>query len=408
MLRLYQTLSYFFLPFIIFNLYLRILKNRESRSRFSERFGKSKIQIETTKKIIWLHAASVGEFKSCNLIVEKYYKNYFILVTTTTKSSAKYVKKFYSDKVVHQYIPFDVPSWCSKFLYNWKPSLVLWIESDIWPNMLKIIKDRKIKCFYINARISPSSFNRWKNFKKLYSATLKTFDKIYAQSTNDLNRIKILSNQDIDYIGNLKLSNNQKNEFLQNKKKIYSIMLASTHETEEKEIIKNLQKIIKINKLKLCIAPRHPERITDISRLLNENNLSFSLDSKQVNFEDEVTIIDSFGRLDTYFNDSEIVILGGSFIKKGGHNPIEPAKYGCAIISGMHIYNWKNIYDEMLKNKACIILDNIDKLQHIVSEFILNKSLLEESKKNALDFSNKKFFNNEILFEQINLVLNKC
>ncbi len=406
MLNLYKLLSYFIVPFIFINLYLRIINKKEDKKRYKERLGNTDYNSKLSKKVIWIHAASVGEFKSCHIIIEKYYRDFQILVTTTTKSSADYIHTYYYDKVIHQYIPYDVPSWCSKFLYKWKPSLVLWIESDIWPNMLKIVRDKKIKCFYINARISPRSFNKWKNLKKLYSVTLETFNKIYAQSTNDLKRIKTLSNVGVNYIGNLKLSNYSENKTQQNKKKKFTIMLASTHETEEEKIIKNLKNTIKKNKLKLCIAPRHPERIGNISKLLIKNNFSYSLDSKKINFENDVIIIDSFGKLDSYFHESEMVVLGGSFISKGGHNPIEPAKHGCAIISGIHVYNWQNIYDEMLKNEACIILENIDNLEHIVSEFLSNKPLLESSKKKALDFSNKKFFDNETLFEQINLVLN--
>ena len=406
MLNLYKFFSYVIIPLIFINLYLRLLNKKEDNKRYKERLGKTNNNLKLSKKVIWIHATSVGEFKSCHIIIKQYYKNFQILVTTTTKSSADYIYKYYSDKVIHQYIPYDVPLWCSKFLHNWKPSLVLWIESDIWPNMLKIIRDKQIKCFYINARISPRSFNKWKNLKKLYSETLKTFDKIYAQSTNDLKRIKILSNMTVNYIGNLKLSNYLENKIHKNEKKKFFIMLASTHKSEEEKILINLKKIIKENKLKLCIAPRHPERVANICKLLNKNNFSYSLDSKKINFEDDVIIIDSFGKLDLYFRSSEIVILGGSFIKKGGHNPIEPAKHGCAIISGFHVYNWQNIYDEMLKNQACKILDNIDNLEHIISEFILNKALLELSRKKALDFSNKKFFDNETLFEQINLVLN--
>ena len=406
MLKLYKFLSYIIVPFILVNLFLRLINNKEDKKRYKERLGNTNYNLKLFKKVIWIHAASVGEFKSCNLIIEKYYNDFQILVTTTTKSSAEYINKYYYNKVIHQYIPFDVPSWCSKFIYHWKPSLVLWIESDIWPNMLKIIRDKKIKSFFINARISPRSFKKWKNLKKLYSISLSTFDKIYAQSPNDLNRIKILSNLSVDYIGNLKLSNNLKNKINQNNKKKFSIMLASTHKSEEEIILKNLKQIINRYQLKLCIAPRHPERIIHISKFLIKNDFSYSLDSEEKNFIDDVIIIDSFGKLDFYFNNSEIVILGGSFIRKGGHNPIEPAKYGCAIISGIHIYNWQNIYDEMLKNEACIIMDNIDNLGHVVEKLISNKNILEDTKKKALDFSKKRFFDNESLFDEINLILN--
>ena len=137
MLKIYQITCYLFLPIILLNLYFRIIYNKEDKIRYSERFGRSNKYFKTSKKIIWLHAASIGEFKSCDLIISKYYLNFHILVTTTTKTSAEYINQFYSDKVIHQYIPFDVPLWCSRFINYWKPNLVLWIESDIWPNMLK-------------------------------------------------------------------------------------------------------------------------------------------------------------------------------------------------------------------------------------------------------------------------------
>ena len=404
MFNLYKFLSNIFIPIIWLNIYFRLIKKKEDKKRYQERIGNTEIEIKNSKKIIWIHAASVGEFKSSHTIIEKYYRDFQILVTTTTKSSAEYIQNYYSNKVTHQYMPFDVPLWCNRFVNFWKPSLVLWIESDIWPNMLEVIKKKKIQCFYLNARISPKSFNRWKNFKKLYSKSLSTFKKIYVQSPDDLKRLKILSNSNIEFIGNLKLSNNN-DEIYHNNKKKFSLMIVSSHKNEEEQIIHNLKKIIKSNKLKLCIAPRHLERIGEISKLLLNNQLSFSLDSNK-NADDDVIIIDSFGKLDLYFNRSAIVVLGGSFVNKGGHNPIEPARYGCAIISGNNIFNWQNIYDEMTKQGACKVLDNIEDIGHIINEFILNKKLLEDSQKKALDFSKKKFFDNETLFNEINLVLN--
>ena len=405
MLKLYKILSYIFIPIIFINLYLRIIKNKEDKIRYKERLGKSNGYFQLSKKIIWLHAASVGEFKSSHIIIEKYNKDFQFLVTTTTKSSAEYIKRYYDNKVIHQYIPFDVPFWCDRFLNYWKPSLVLWIESDIWPNMLKIIRDKRINCLYINARISPHSFKKWKYIKNLYSESLSTFNKIFVQSQNDLRRIQMLSNANVEYIGNLKLSYNNI-EINQNKKKQFSLMIASSHVSEEEMIITKIKNIIKSKKLKLCIAPRHPERVKEVCRILHKNNFSYSLDSEKVNFDNDVIIVDSFGNLDSYFNNSEVVILGGSFIKKGGHNPLEPAKYGCAIISGIYVYNWQNIYDEMAQNKACTIINDINDLKPKIDDLISNNVLLDEFKKKALEFSNKKFFDNKTLFDEINLILN--
>ena len=405
MLKLYKILSYIFIPIIFINLYIRIIKNKEDKIRYKERLGKSNDHFQLSKKIIWLHAASIGEFKSSNLIIEEYHEKFNILVTTTTKTSAEYITNYYGNKVIHQYIPFDVPIWCSKFINYWKPSLVLWIESDIWPNMLKTVRDKKINAIYINARVSPNSFNRWRNLKNLYCKSLSTFNKIFVQSQNDLRRIQMLSNANVEYIGNLKLSYNNI-EINQNKKKQFSLMIASSHVSEEEMIITKIKNIIKSKKLKLCIAPRHPERVKEVCRILHKNNFSYSLDSEKVNFDNDVIIVDSFGNLDSYFNNSEVVILGGSFIKKGGHNPLEPAKYGCAIISGIYVYNWQNIYDEMAQNKACTIINDINDLKTKIDDLISNNVLLDEFKKKALEFSNKKFFDNKTLFDEINLILN--
>ena len=405
MLKIYHFISYIFIPIILINLFIRIIKNKEDKKRYAERLGRTRDNFNLSKKIIWLHSTSVGEFKSIDIIIEEYHKNFNILVTTTTKTSAEYIKKNYSDKLIHQYMPFDVPIWCSKFINYWKPSLILWIESDIWPNMLKIIRDKNINCLYINARISPKSFNKWKYVKNFYSKSLSTFDKIFVQSPNDLKRIEFLINRKVEYIGNLKLSNNNKKIIAQNNQKIFSIMIVSSHESEEEKIINSIENIIKSKKMKLCIAPRHPERINEISKILEKFNLSYCLSSEEQMYKNDVIIVDGFGYLDSYFNKSEIVILGGSFVKKGGHNPLEPARYNCALISGSFVYNWQNVYDEMAKENACIIINDINDLKNIINEIVSNKILLEKLMKKALNFSNKKFFDNETLFKQINLVL---
>ena len=168
MFRIYQILSTILIPVIIVNIFIRIYRKKEDRLRFIERFGKPTVKKNSKKKILWIHAASIGEFKSSDLIIERYHKVFDILVTTTTKSSAEYIKEFYKNKIIHQYIPFDVSLWCSRFLNFWKPNLILWIESDIWPNMLNKIRVKNINCLYLNARISPTSFKKWKSTKNFY------------------------------------------------------------------------------------------------------------------------------------------------------------------------------------------------------------------------------------------------
>ena len=406
MFKIYKIISYILLPVIIVNLFIRILIKKEHKERFVERFGKPTIKKNDDKKLLWIHAASIGEFKSTNLIIDRYYKVFNILVTTTTKSSADYINEFYKNKVVHQYIPFDVPIWCSKFLNFWEPNLILWIESDIWPNMLNKIKLKNINCLYLNARISPSSFKKWKNSKNFYRYLLLSFNKIFAQSVDDKKRIHELTSLKIDYIGNLKLAKNNFNPLI-NKDKPNIITIASTHSNEEKQIIKNIKKTIWEYDLKIYLAPRHPERINAIKQELIKEGLNISLESKRKYSEHNIVIIDSFGKLDQYFKISDLVILGGSFFKNiGGHNPIEPASYGCVVISGKYIDNWTNIYADMVKTNSCILVNKFEEIDIKMRELLEDNLEIKKIQSNALEFSNRPFFEKEKLFQNIEVYVN--
>ena len=211
MFNLYRLISFITLPIILINIFWRILKNKEDGKRYKERFGISSVK-RPKNNIIWMHAASVGEFKSCNIIIQTYYKKNSILVTTTTKSAADYAARHYSNKIIHQYAPFDFHLWVERFVKYWKPQMVLWIESDLWPNTMYIIKKNNIESLFINARISPKSFIRWKKFPQYYNNLLKTFSSVYAQSKEDQKRLQFFSTNKIKHIGNLKLAKISKNK----------------------------------------------------------------------------------------------------------------------------------------------------------------------------------------------------
>ena len=337
---------------------------------------------------------------------ERYHKVFDILVTTTTKSSAEYINEFYKNKIIHQYIPFDVSIWCSRFLNFWKPNLILWIESDIWTNMLNKIREKDINCLYLNARISPNSFKKWQNAKNFYKNSLKNFNKIFAQSTDDKKRIHKLTNLQIDYIGNLKLAKTKLNS-ITNRKQSNIIMIASTHSNEEIEIVKSIKKTIREFDLKIYLAPRHPERIKTIKQELNKEGFNISIESKKEIEENNIVVIDSFGKLDQYFKISDLVILGGSFLKNiGGHNPIEPASYGCAIISGKHVDNWTNIYEDMVKANSCIMVNKFEDINIKMKELLNNNLEIKKIQASALEFSNRSFFEKEKLFKGIEKYIN--
>ena len=402
MYKIYNIFSFLFIPVIYLNIYWRIFQNKEDKIRYKERFGISSYK-RPNKKVIWIHAASVGEFKSCKSLVEAYYKEYCILVTTTTKTAAEYAIKNFSTQIIHQYAPFDVTVWVNRFVNFWKPELVLWIESDLWPNTLLKIKKKKIKSLFINARISPTSFKRWKKAPSNYNNLLSVFSHIFAQSKEDLNRLSKLTNRKIEFIGNMKLSNIHKDENFKTNdgNKNFRIMISSTHKGEELKLLNFIKNLIyKYSKIQFFIAPRHTYRANQIKKIFDNEKIPSCIENQGI--DSKIIIINSFGNLQKYFRKSEIVILGGSFCENGGHNPIEPAQFNCAVISGKHMFNWQNIYEEMQEEKACYISSSILNLENYVESLINDKKMLIISQKNALNFTKKNFFDKNKLMDIIN------
>ena len=249
MIYIYKYLGILLIPFIKLNVLLRIKKGKENEFRYKERFGKISVK-RPPNKLIWIHAASIGEFKSADLLINFLYKEYTILITTTTLSAANFAQEHYGNKIIHQFAPLDIEFWVKKFLYFWKPSLVIWIESDLWPVTLQLIKKMKIKSLLINVRMSPQSFLKWRKIKFFYKQITDCFDEIIAQSEKDKNRISELTKRDVRFIGNLKLANkinlqdpNINENFLNNNKCI-TLMFTSTHEEEEFKLILLVKKLL--------------------------------------------------------------------------------------------------------------------------------------------------------------------
>jgi len=405
--NIYIIVSFFFIPFVIINTYIRVIRNKEDKIRYRERFGLTKYKKPNNKDVIWIHASSLGEFKSCDFLINNYYQKYCILVTTTTKTASDYALNNYGKKIIHQYAPLDIKIWIERFINNWKPDLSIWIESDLWPVTLKILKEKSIKSILLNLRISPKSFEKWLLFKNLYTDMLSGFNEIFVQSLQDQKRIKKLTNLKIKYIGNLKLSESEKNTNSNTKIKKYLkknkiIFLASTHKNEEKQFFNIINYISKnLNNYKIIIAPRHPERSEEIISDLKNNKIDCSLINKSKNFKEKLFIINTFGQMQFYFSISDIVFLGGSLVKMGGHNPIEPARNNCAIITGPNIFNWHDIYKDMEKFKSCLIFNNIKEIENFIKNINKNNKKLVLLKRKAREFSKKNFFDTKLLFKII-------
>tara|TARA_Y100001970_G_scaffold58930_1_gene74968 strand:- start:2031 stop:3278 length:1248 start_codon:yes stop_codon:yes gene_type:complete len=361
MFILYRILSYLFLIFSPLIIIYRIIKKKESISRFLERYS---FQSVTRKKgkLIWLHCASVGEFLSIIPLIEKFEKNskvHQILITTTTLSSSKIFNRMKFKKTVHQFFPIDNKLVMSKFINYWKPSIFFLCESELWPNLIDTIKEKKIKLILLNGRMTYRSYNRWKKIKFFANEILNKFDLFFAQNIETQKRLKKLGAKKIIYLGNLKFSTSEKikhevvdkrvENFFRNKKILMTA--ASTHFNEENFVIQNHLYFLKknIKNLASIIIPRHVERANEIKDLLRNYSLKshFHSDKAKINKDVDIYIVDTYGEVNKFYRMSKIVFMGGSLINHGGQNPLEPAKFGCEIIYGPFINNFKEIYKKL-------------------------------------------------------------
>ena len=387
-------------PVIVF---YRILKKKENPKRFLEKFGFFKKK-RVNGKLIWFHCSSVGELLSIVPLIEKFEKDKnikSILISTSTLSSSKIFKKFKFKKTIHQFYPIDNPLIVNKFLCYWKPTAAFFVESEIWPEMLRGLKRKKIKTFLLNARISKNSFHKWKYFKDFGISVFGIFDYIFPQNKETFNYLRHFKVKKMKILGNLKFSepkriNNKsiKINFLNRK----ILCAASTHNNEEELISRiHLDLKSKINKLLTVIIPRHIERSREIIETLNSKNLRYVChsESKKIKKNTDVYLVDTYGESKSFYSLSKVVFLGGSFVPRGGQNPLEPIRYGCYITHGKHTFNFTEIYNLLKRKELSFEAKNFSQLKKIILKLFMrkfeNKRELNEFKKVGSKILNKYF-----------------
>ena len=361
MFFIYQIILTFLLilsPIIIF---LRILKNKEDKKRYIEKFSfpskKRKVG-----KLIWFHGASVGELLSVIPIIKIYEKKKSInqiLVTSSTLSSSKVFEKYNFKKTIHQFYPIDHFIFANRFLKFWKPDVALFIDSEIWPSMFKNLKSRKIPLVLLNARFTKKTFNRWIKIKSFFKSVLENVTIAYPQNLETRNFLKKMKINNIKLIGNIKFAeNNNKfndklNETLNSelvKKKIW--VASSTHKNEEIFCAKShLELKKKIKNLITIIIPRHIHRSEEIKKSIEKLGLNVEIhSSNKKNLKNtDIYLVDTFGETKKFHKIASTVFLGGSIINRGGQNPLEAARYGAKILHGTNTDNFKDVY-KLLKS----------------------------------------------------------
>ena len=352
----YQIIISFLLFFSPIIIIYRIIKKKEDPKRFKEKFS-----FPTSKRnngnLIWFHGASVGEILSIIPLIKYYEKNKSIkqiLVTSSTLSSSKVLEKYKLKKTIHQFYPVDQFFLTSKFLNYWKPSVALFIDSEIWPSMFKKLKNKNIPLILLNARLTKKTINRWIKIRGFAYSVFKNITLAFPQNLETNRFLKKINATKVKSIGNLKFAENNEKDLdkidlkLKSqlfKKKIW--VASSTHKNEEIFCAKaHLELKKKIKNLFTIIIPRHIHRANEIHSDLEKLNLNvINHSSNKKNLKNvDIYIVDTFGETKKFHKIASSVFLGGSIRDRGGQNPLEAARYGSRILHGPNVDNFKDIY----------------------------------------------------------------
>ena len=362
----------------------RIFIGKEETKRVVEKFC-IYAQKKANKKI-WIHAASVGELMSIVPIIRRLEKNKKIkgiLLSTSTTSSAKIFKKLKLKKTSHIYFPLDNKYIVNRFIKYWQPELAIFIDSEIWPNMFKNLHSKNIPIVVMNARITKRSFDRWRFFPNFAEQVFGKISLALPQNLETLKYLKLLKVKNIKTAGNLKYygqkdNNNHEVKSLKNKFRNFKVWCAaSTHDNEE-ILIGKLHKRLKKRERKLIttIIPRHINRTNEIIYSLNNLDLNCITHSSNQKLQKntDIYLVDSYGESSKFYNLTNISFVGGSIIKHGGQNPLEPARLGNYIINGPNVKNFKEIYAFLNKLKMSSSTSNILTMENLILRKLKNKT----------------------------------
>jgi 3-deoxy-D-manno-octulosonic-acid transferase len=409
MLALYQTIMRVSQPLLNSVLEKRLKAGKEHPERIDERRGLTHTP-RPDGRLIWVHAASVGEAQSSLILINRILKDdddVHVLLTTGTLSSAALMAKNLPDRATHQFYPLDHPDWVGAFLDHWRPDTVLWMESELWPNMLAEIKRRNIPAALINARLSPASLKWWKTVKGTAARLLSAFTIILCQTETEAAAFKSLKHKNVKVTDNLKYSAKPLPvDYTANEDTVTLMrahiqnrpcwVYASTHKGEE-ALAAQIHKFLKVKfpDVLTIIIPRHPERADDICEDLKDYGLTVqrrSTDNAAPNYDTDIYIADTFGELGLFYRAAPIACIGRSFSIDGGggHNPIEAAQLGCAVLHGPNVQNLQDIFDEMDYHKVAMMMDDEGALAETLAELFTNTRALETMQNTALTFVQNK------------------
>jgi len=356
-LRVYRKLSSAMVPLAPALINRRLKLGKEDPARVGERRGMSD-DVRPAGPLVWIHGASVGEVLASAALIEKLRMlNLRILLTSGTVTSAAVVAKRFPPDVIHQYVPYDSPRYVARFLDHWRPSLALFIESDLWPNLILSSAARRLPMVLINGRMSHRSFPRWRRLQGAISALLGRIDICLAQSELDADRFSALGSRNVVVTGNLKLdvpappADAAKLERLMSMTRGRPIVVAASTHSGEDELLIDAHKTLAgfFPNLLTVIVPRHTDRGEAVARMVAASGLQPGLRSREElpTAATDIYVADTMGELGLFYRLSPIVFMGGSLVEHGGQNPIEAVKLGASVVHGPHVFNFSDVYEAL-------------------------------------------------------------
>jgi 3-deoxy-D-manno-octulosonic-acid transferase len=356
-LRFYRSLSSAMVPLAPALIKRRLRLGKEDPARIGERRGLS-LDTRPLGPLVWIHGASVGEVLAAAALIERLRElNIRILLTSGTVTSAAIVAKRFPPDIIHQYVPYDSPRYVARFLDHWRPSLALFIESDLWPNLILSSAARRLPMVLINGRMSPRSFPRWRRVSHTISALLGSFEVCLAQSAADAERFAALGCRNVVTTGNLKLdvpappADPGKLERLMSLTRGRPVVVAASTHPGEEEVLIGAHRTLAgfFPGLLTVIVPRHPHRGVAVARMIAGSGLKAALRSREEMpvAGIDIYVADTMGELGLFYRLAPIVFMGGSLIAHGGQNPIEAVKLGASVVHGPHVFNFSDVYEAL-------------------------------------------------------------
>ncbi|PWB79847.1 MAG: 3-deoxy-D-manno-octulosonic acid transferase [Methylocystaceae bacterium] len=380
-LTFYRLLTIGLTPFARSILAWRAKRGKEDFARLPERLGLAS-QPRPGGRLVWLHGASLGESLALLPLVERFIqRGVEVLVTSGTVASARVLKARLPAGATHQYLPLDAPQFVERFLQHWKPDVVLFAESELWPNMIHAVHAHRLPLILVNAAISRQSAERWRRLPGGAARLLGKLDLCLAQNAESAARYLGLGAPRVRVCGNLKFDVSpppagagKLAEFngAVGARPVWAAI--STHAGEEEAVLDaHLALARDFPALLTVIAPRHPDRGAAIADLAQARGLTVARRSAggEPGRDTQVYVADTIGELGLFLRVAGVVFMGKSLGPEGGHNPIEPAKLGCAILHGPHVENFAEIYAALAASRAAARVTDAESLARAL-KFLLS------------------------------------